>query len=127
MKLWEVIKALTEDPTKKFEAKLASEDWTACMRVDDVFQRYFMFEVYDGERPVGQSLDGGAFNFNVTLDLDWQLVRQPVTWQEAIQAWGAGRIVSVEVGGCKYKLTHDDSIFGLSERMINLGTWYVED
>ena len=31
MKLWEVIKALTEDPTKKFEAKLKSKDWTACI------------------------------------------------------------------------------------------------
>ena len=50
MKLWEVIKALTEDPTKKFEAKLASKDWTACMRVDTGFSRYFKFEVFNGER-----------------------------------------------------------------------------
>ncbi len=127
MKLWEVIKALTEDPTKKFEAKLASEDWTACMRVDTGFSRYFKFEVFNGKRLIDQSHAGGAFNGNVELDLDWQLVRQPVTWQEAIQAWADGRIISVEIGGFKYKFTHDDNIFGLSGRMINLGTWYVED
>lgn len=119
MKLWEVMRLLEEDPTKRFETKLASKGWTACMRVDT---GHFKFEVFNGKILVDD-----ARMVNVELDLDWQPVRQPVTWQEAIQAWGAGRIVSVEVGGCKYKLTHEDSIFGLSERMINLGTWYMED
>ena len=82
MKLWEVIKALTEDPTKRFETKLASKGWTACMRVDTGFSRYFKFEVFNGKRLVDQSRDGGAFNGNVELDLDWQLVRQPVTWND---------------------------------------------
>lgn len=106
MKLWEAIKALTEDPTKKFELSDA---------INDSMERIGS----DGNYLYYSRIDSGMVS-----DLsnnNWQLVRQPVTWQEAIQAWAAGRIVSVEVGGCKYKLTHDDDIFGLSERMINLG------
>ena len=121
MKLWEVIKALTEDPTKKFEMS------------DVVYQRMERIGS-DGNRlwysrtDNGISSSGAVLEDNVDLNNNnWQLVRKPVTWQEAIQAWVAGRIVSVKVGGCKYKLTHDDDIFGLSERMINLGIWYVED
>ncbi len=119
MKLWEVIKELTEDPTKKFEQR--EPDWVETIGCEDGFL------IYASEFR-GELIDRGGITENADLnESDWQLVRQPVTWQEAIEAWGAGRIVSVVVGGYKYKLTHDDSIFGLSERMINLGTWYVED
>ena len=127
MKLWEVMSFLEENPTDVYEAQLNDWGGKARMTAEAKYGKYYYkFEVFDGERLVDQSQPSRSFNDNVALDLDWQLVRQPVTWQEAIQAWGAGRIVSVDVGGCKFKLTHDDSIFGLSERMINLGTWYVE-
>ena len=97
MKLWEVIKELTEDPKKKFEAKLLeSKDLRAYMMVVTGFSRYFKFEVFDGKRLIDQSLVGGGFNGNVALNLDWQLVRQPVTWQEAIQAWMDGKKVAWE-------------------------------
>ena len=126
MKLWEVMKLLEENPTDVYEAKM-NESWRVRMTVKDGFGGYYYFEVFNSKRLIDQSRGGGAFNGNVALSLDWQLVRQPVPWQEAIQAWADGKMVSVDVGGCKFKLTHDDTIFGLSERMINLGTWYVED
>ena len=121
MKLWEAMKLLEENPTDVYEASL-NDGWKVMVTVKQGFDRYYNFEVFNGKRVID-----GAFDGNIALGLDWQLVRQPVTWQEAIEAWVDGKIVSVEVGGCKFKLTHDDSIFGLSERMINLGTWYVED
>ena len=141
MKLWEVIKELTEDPKKKFEAKLESKDWTACMRVDTGFPRYFKFEVFSGERLIDQSLDGGAFNGNVALNLDWQLVKQPVTWQEAIQAWADGKMAICELDGDTYVYqwngnraiskyqNHllDQEGDAVTVRMISGGTWYVED
>ena len=119
MKLWEVIKALTEDPTKKFE--LSDKDSRERIGSDG---NYLWYSKNDNRT----SSNGAVLEDNVDLNNNnWQPVRQLVTWQGAIQAWAGGRIISVEIGGFKYKFTHDDNIFGLSERMINLGTWYVED
>lgn len=138
MKFWEVIKELTEDPTKKFEAKLKAKDWKACMRVDTGFSRYFKFEVFNGKRLID---GGGAFNGNGALGLDWQLVRQPVTWQEAIQAWADGKKVVWEEDADrrvfnrnkiwpipKYK-NHflDQDGDAVTVRMISGGKWYVEE
>ena len=121
MKLWEVIKALTEDPTKKFELFDAINDSMERIGSDE---NHLWYSRTDN----GISSNGAVLEDNVDLNNNnWQPVRQPVTWQEAIQAWAGGRIISVEIGGFKYKFTHDDYIFGLSERMINLGRWYVED
>ena len=141
MKLWEVIKALTEDPTKVCEAQLEGNGWTVRMRVDTGFSRYFKFEVFNGARLIDQSLGGGAFNGNVALDLDWQLVRQPVTWQEAIQAWADGKKVAWEEDADRrvfdrnnrwLTLKHQAQMIdqdgdAVTVRMISGGTWYVED
>ena len=113
MKLWEVIKELTEDPAKVFTdgngncLKFTDEGLLAWHRLNGDFS--------------------GLYTFHRCDPTKWELLKQPVTWQEAIQAWAAGKIVSVEIGGRKFELMHDDSVFGPSKRMINLGTWYVED
>lgn len=78
MKLWEAIKALTDDPTKVFEGNLGSEDWVFRMRVEKGVSRYFHFEVLDGGKVIYQSLPAGGFNGNIALDLDWHLVRNEV-------------------------------------------------
>ena len=125
MEYWEVVKELKEDAKKKFEAKLESTDWTVRMSVDTGFSRYFKFAVFNGARLIDQSHNGGTFNGNVALDLDWQLVRQPVPWQEAIQAWVEGKRVTLELDRLEY------AFCGFSDqantrRAINSGTWYVE-
>jgi hypothetical protein len=74
--------------------------------------------------------DAGKFSGNLANNEDdWQPVRQPVTWQEAIQAWGEGRKIRIKnrrggesfysggVGGL-INVTHDELVHG---------TWYVED
>ena len=126
MKLWEVIKALTEDPTKVYEAQMQSKDWTVRMTVDTGFSRYFKFEVFNGARLIDQSHDGGAFNGNVAVDLDWQLVRQPVTWQEAIQAWSEGSDIK-ECFPRSERLYRSGDTIHLNENDVLNGTWYVED
>ncbi len=135
MKLWEVIKELTEDPTKKFEAEMYCGN-TVRMTVKKGFGGYYNFEVFNGKRLIDQSLGGGAFSGNVALDLDWQPVRQPVrqsvwqpvTWQEAIQAWADGKKVTVltlfGLGSREVKKSRGSSI---TEYEITNGTWYVED
>lgn len=141
MKLWEVIKELTDDPTKVFEGNLGSEDWVFRMRVEKGVSRYFHFEVLDGGEVIDQSLPAGGFNGNVALDLDWHLVRHPVTWQEAIQAWAEGKKVVWEEDA-ERRVFDRNRIWAISKyqnhlldqdgdavtvRMISGGKWYVED
>ena len=140
MKLWEVIKELTEDPTKVFEAEL-SPRWTLRMRVATAISKHFRFEVFYDNELIDQSSDRGAFNGNVALDDDWRPVKQPVTWQEAIQAWYEGKKVVWEEDGerrvfdrnkswaiPKYQ-SHliDQEGDAVTVRMISGGKWYVED
>ena len=141
MKLWEVIKALTEDPTKKFEATLGCTSNIARMRAETGVSTYFKFEVFDGSRLIEQSCNAGAFNGNVALGLDWHEVKQPVTWQEAIQAWADGKKVVWEEDAERRVFDRNKSwtvpIYqshlidqdgdAVKVRMISGGKWYVED
>ena len=126
MKLWEVIKELTEDPTKRFKAKMASEGWTAQMSVSTGPSRYFKFAVFNGARLIDQSHNGGAFNGNVALDLDWQLVRQPVTWEEAIKAWADGNNLKICFADNVYTVRGGEPM-RIDKNDITSGTWYLED
>ena len=129
MKLWEVIKELTEDQTKKFEAKLTSSGWMVYMSVDTTFSKYFKFEVINNKGLIEESRGGGGFNGNVALDLDWQPARQPVPWQKAIEAWAKGKMVYVEnrAGGRVYRQGGEGEKMYLLQSEIKNGTWYVED
>jgi hypothetical protein len=128
MKLWEVMKLLEENPTDVYEAKM-NESWRVRMTVKDGFGGYYYFEVFNSKRLIDQSRGGGAFNGNVALSLDWQLVRQPVTWQEAIQAWADGKVVYVEnkAGGRVYRCGGEGEKMYLLQSEVKNGTWYVED
>jgi len=77
MKLWEVVKELSENPKKKYEA------------IDDGLYKltasyrngYIVFQAF---APNGDEINGAnAYK----IDQDWQEIKQPVPWQEAIQAW----------------------------------------
>ena len=128
MKLYEAMELLDENPSWKFECQDRGRKWLLYARVGALTGLVFYnLDCWDSDGELMTGTAFGSLHGNLTTSDNWQLVRQPVSWQEAIEAWGAGEIVSVEVGSCKFKLTHDDTIFGLSERMINLGTWYVED
>jgi hypothetical protein len=183
MKLWEVIKELTDDPTKKFERKDRYKHWV--IGTDVVGGAisggtyYFMVDCYGGDSYGGAvrgetycfSLEcegedsygdggGGTYYFMVTCygedscgdvgkfsgnlannEDDWQPVRQPVTWQEAIQSWVDGKKVVWEEDGerrvfdrnkswaiPKYQ-SHllDQDGDAVTVRMISGGKWYVED
>ena len=127
MKFWEVLKELTEDPMRVFEAELDSKGWRVRIEVDTVLSRYFNFEVFNGARLIDQSCNGGAFNGNVSMDLDWQLVRQPVTWQEAILEFSKGNKVHVKFNGQEWTLSVLIELPEYLNRAITIGKWYVED
>lgn len=126
MKYWEVVKELTEDPTKKFEAKLSSR-WTLRMSVNTAISSYFRFDIFYDGKLIDQSSDRGAFNGNVSLDDEWQLVRQPVTWQEAIRAWAEGKTISYSYMGRNRQFLFEDSHTLMSVEKIKNAEWYVED
>lgn len=127
MKYWEVIKELTEDPTKTFEAKLESSGWIARMSVGTGFSKYFKFEVFNHKRLIDQSHGGGAFNRNVALDLDWQPVRQTVTWQEAIREFSKGQKLVVKFNNQEWAFDVLVELPNYLDIAIAKGEWYVED
>ena len=132
MKLWEAMKALCENPNKVFEAQM-NEVWKARMTVEKGLGGYYNFQVFYGKRLIDQSLGGGAFNGNVALGLDWQLVKQPVTWQEAIEAWADGGNIKWVSPDSKlvrvYNQPHlnDNQRIAMRKNQVTTGTWYVED
>ena len=127
MKLWEVIKALDENPNKRFKHALGS-----IIGFDDNVLQWLEKDGEIIEPFLVRDRRSGTGICHNTGD-NWQLVRQPVTWQEAIQAWAEGKTVIVENTCAKRKYDGkkdylkdvDGNLMGPSE--IRHGTWYVED
>ena len=123
MKLWEVIKELTEDPKKKFELS----DRGSRERIESD-GNYLWYSRIDN----GMVSDVPALEDNVDVNNNnWQLVRQPVTWQEAIQVWADGNRVTVEYEMFGGIVKHGKTPFGenisVNRNELIQGTWYVED
>ena len=127
MKTSEVIEALERNPWKRFECNLFS-GFKALMSTRD---GYFDLKIFNcnGEL-ISQEKKGGAFNENIRVNKDWQEVKQPVTWQEAIEAWANGKRIKYEnEHGC---LTYSgntlkDEIGPLASYQLTTGTWYIEE
>ena len=111
MKILDVIKSLTENTSETFE----NNGWKAHIENGAI--------VFDNDKyPI----------IEINLNDNWQPVRQsvwqPITWQEAIQAWVEGKTVTVStmfgLGSREVKKSRGSSI---TEYEITKGTWYVED
>ena len=115
MKLWEALKALDENPEKEFKC--------GDMRLVRESGIYRFINVNTHKRVFYM----GAHN-------DWQEVKQPVPWQEAIKAWMNGKTISVTQKDIKKRfyegqddLLRDQNGDPISENEISNGTWYIED
>ena len=117
MKLWEALKALEENPKKIFKSNEGFGEVT--------------LEYREGVKFIGiQKTSYGAF---ISELRDWHEVKQPVTWQEAIEAWANGGKVKCILHGKSF--TYDSSKWGnmysgdgyLCGSEILNGTWYIED
>ena len=131
MKLWEVIKELTEDTTKKFVLNDGDRIYTLSAERGGV-SNFFMLSAINEEGVNISHLDSGQFDGNFATDEDdWQPVRQPVTWQEAIQAWADGKTIKCEHGQITFVYNPDDEFFGnhsgVHKRLFTNGSWYVDD
>ena len=91
------------------------------------YSKYYKFEIFNGKRLIDQSRGAGAFNGNVALGLDWRLVPQRVTWQEALQAWADGKKISFSYMGYDDRFDFEDSNYMMSVDKIKKAEWYVED
>ena len=133
MKLWEVLKELEENPKKRFKSIKRMSDVESVLWIGSNDYLYLERKKLDGTKlPVDKS--SGGFNGNINIYADWQEVKQPVTWQEAIEAWMNGKTIGVTqkdiekrfYEGKDYLLRdqHGDSV---SEDEIAEGTWYIEE
>ena len=127
MKLWEAMRLLEENPSRKFEYQDVQKK---CLLYADAGcyddRVFYMLDCWDNKGELITGNRGGSLHGNLSTLDNWQPVRQPVTWQEAIQAWADGKRVTLKFDRCEY------AFFGFSDpentrRAINGGTWYVED
>lgn len=120
MKTSEMIAMLEKNPNLRFKA----QNWTDASVVTFLDKRLSIIDSWNGNRLLDETvLD--CFR----LHYDWQLVRTPVTWQEAIQAVLDKKKVTCECencGGTRDKCTYNSSdtvcVYG-----IKSGTWYIGD
>lgn len=114
MKTWEMIKELTENPEKKFKNK--TNKVIAVLPDADL---YFPDEDYN----------------YLSIDDEWEEVKQPVSWQEALEAWANGAAVKCEINdGSGFTLFYKGNLYpedgdeiALCSEEILKGTWYILD
>ena len=129
MKYSEVIKALEENPSKKFEAFSYGDRYV--MELDAC--NYFVFRVFT---PEGVEVDKfsprGSFNDNVKSTREWHEVKIPITYQKAFERWVQGYKVWFESkSGHEYEVDPVEFKFDdggiISRNNVEFGTWYTEE
>ena len=132
----EMMAMLEKNPKLKFESSNTFGKET--FHCDD---GYLLYTVFSGNgNPIPEKMGGGKFNGNFILNTLWQLVRQPVTWQEAIQAWAEGKTIKCVVPQKYSNGTRDiEFVFQCEDFLIDNneeppyknhfehGTWFIED
>ncbi len=121
MKTWEMIKELTENPEKKFRIKNGERETYVTMRKGDGCNVI----IWQGEYQSGQK-------FAVTDGKEeWEEVKQPVPWQEAIEAWANGHTVECHLNNYEIKYKGDylagQNLNVMRKSEILTGTWYILD
>lgn len=129
----EAILRLEKDPTLEFRLVERHKTWTLKTDYDPIFPDDSVYFILDCESEHYHE-DALTFSGNLLINDDgWEsLVRHPVTWQEAIQAWVDGKSIRWE-DGCVGKVygAHDGNLGDLEIRLWQFnserGKWYVED
>ena len=120
MKYWEVVKRLTENPALSGVAVIGSTRYE--LYVDD------SRTLQSATHYLELGINGTSLGKAVNIDFDgWEIVRQPVTWQEAIQAWADGKKISYSYMGYDKRFDFEDSNCTMSIEKIKNAEGYVED
>lgn len=115
MKLWEMMKLAEENPSQKYNYKFKEGG----LKIAKIGREINL--VYDNGHGVVMNADG------------YEKVKQPVTWQEAIEAWANGGKIKCILHGKSF--VYDHSKWGnmysgdgyLCDSEILEGIWYIED
>lgn len=127
MKTWEMIKELTENPNKKFKNK---KDGYKVQMINGLL----VYPFYNSEHEL-QSSDWFLVADNA-LEMEWKEVKEPVTWQEAIEAWIDGKTIYCLLNGEKFiyersplrkSLYDTEWKSSISAAELMNGDWYIED
>ena len=81
MKLWEAMKLLEEDPSRKFEYQDNRKRWLLYAEeasYDDLV--FYRLDCWDSKGELRTGDVFGSLDGNLTTSDNWKLVRQPVTW-----------------------------------------------
>ena len=119
MKYWEVVKNLTENSALIGVAVIDSIRYELYVNDSGTLEsKTYYLKVGTNGTSIGKA---GNIDFD-----GWEIVRQPIPWQEAIQAWADGKRVTLKLDRCEY------AFCGFSDqantmRAINSGIWYVEE
>lgn len=120
MKYWEIVKRLTENPALSGKAVTDSIQYE--LYVDD--SGTLQSSTYYTEIGTKGTSIGKAGN----IDFDgWEIARQPVTWQEAIQEFSKGKKLVVSFSNQEWTLGVLVQLPEYLDRAITNGKWYVED
>lgn len=131
MKFWEAVKEVTEDPTKEFFLESGSRVFT--LKVSEGGYFYLDCVSMDGGKDISRAA-GGQFNGNLLISWDWELVKTPVPWQEALEKWTNGYVVKciLPKETVTLNIEKSNSLMNSAGRSLGLehfvlGKWYVED
>ena len=120
MKTWDMLRELSENPLLKFKDNSGS-----VVGISDKTGRVVWL---NGDREDAFVIHSYAYGFVDNLHLDWELVPQEVTWQEAISAWLDGEAVA-----CKYKGSEITFLSGginmalyVDKEKLKYGKWYIK-
>lgn len=138
MKTSEMIAMLEKNPKLKFKNFKGDIETTVTIG----HYGYFMNSVKRNGEVVDNSKPAYNFFGNFKADSDWQLVPEPISWQEALQAVLDGKTVVCEncpgccYHDCEFKKKHtlilkssksNDPCTAFCMEQIQGGTWYIEE
>ena len=119
MKYWQIVKSVTENPALSGVAVIDSIRYELYVNDSGTLEsKTYYLEIGANGTSIGKA---GNIDFD-----GWEIVRQPVPWQEAIQAWAEGRRVTLKFDRCEYDFC-GFSDKSNTRRAIKSGTWYVVD
>ena len=119
MKYWEIVKSVTENPALCGVAVIDSIRYELYVNDSGTLEsKTYYLELGTNGTSIGKA---GNIDFD-----GWEIVRQPVPWQEAIQAWVEGKRVTLKFDRCEYDFC-GFSDKSNTRRAIKSGTWYVVD
>lgn len=135
MKTWEIHADIQKFRMKKTKFKLIYSPRTIRTTTNKVVPNGSVVKIgsfgSDGNTFYDLSFNGVLIESNNAF-AEWAEIKEPVTWQEAIQAWIDGKNIYCILGDETYKYTGhdilgDDYCFGIGKDELVLGKWYIED